>query len=1077
MKKTLSLLLVLAMVLSSFSFAFAAEAEKTPGEILKDLGVLTGNAEGDLMLEDELSRQDMIVLLSRVLGQEDEAKAFKGEMSFKDVNDPFYKPYIAWAEANKLTNGVEEGKFGFGRAVTEQEVATLMLRALGYNDVEFKDVPAKAAELGLVAKDADLTVNCKRARMAEITLAALGTKMNGSDKTLAEKLGIEMPKPEKLEVVEVKADNLKEIKVVFNKAVDVESATNADNYETDAGEIVDIAYDEDANMAILALKEAMDNKEDYEITINVEKLNVTKEFTAYDNTVPVVEDVVALGTKAIKVIMSEPIKEAKISDFKLDGKAIYGSIDKVGREIVLKPYKALDVKEYELTVGRLEDYAEFKSVESKHGFEVVEDKEKPVVEEVNACLESAVITFSEDVDNSTVSRYNVYWGDKVYPESATKIAGNKVLVVFTAKNALPVYETALHISGFADYSGNKMEPAEVKVKPSIDESRPEVKKVEIKKDKKTIVVTFNKPVNDDKAKDRDNYIIKDKDDNKQVINTISKADALGKVYEVVLSTALDENTSYSIKISGITDNNKYANVMIDYVGTLAVGDFTNPTYVSVSGKHDPDGDKWVSKMYIFFDKEMDLATVADPNNYLVRLEGDSNRVLSSVGGKVDIKNVDGSVVYIEVKNAKKVTHIGVLGVKDTTGKTLSNYGEMKVVNLAIPGLATSNPIVAESKDKVTIKFNMPIKEVKDNAFSITGATIKEVNWSGDTVTLTLDAKLNADTRLNSLVIYNDKVIAFDGQPINVLGTQTIVDKIGPSLIKVERTLDSDNKIKLVLSFDEKLATIDSNTWKTDLVVTRVATGEKVTNYAITQPSSDLNKLEIKFDNLETVNSTYDVSVVSGARFIKDEVANNAAKAGTVRSVDTVATLNDSIDVALAAANLTADTIKGTNVDLNNVTANLVLPTVGTNGTTIAWTSDNAAVNATNGTVTRPAYSAGDATVKLTATITKGTATVTKQFTVEVLKRDVVSATINPAIATYNGTADVITTITLNDATSITKINDGTADLTAGTDYTFAGNTLTIKTSYLDTKLVNSGDQVVLTITFDAGNTATLTITK
>ena len=219
MKKTLSLLLVLAMVLSSFSFAFATEAEKTPGEVLRDLGVLAGNAEGDLMLDKELSRQDMIVLLSRLLGAENEAKAFEGKTSFKDVKDPYYVPFMAWAEANELTKGVGEGLFGFGRPVTEKEVANFMLRALGYTDVKWEDVAAKAVELGLVAKDADLDVDCVRGIMAEITLKALNTKVKDSDKTLAEKLALEMPVYE-LAVKDVTVNTAKSFLVKFNKAVE-----------------------------------------------------------------------------------------------------------------------------------------------------------------------------------------------------------------------------------------------------------------------------------------------------------------------------------------------------------------------------------------------------------------------------------------------------------------------------------------------------------------------------------------------------------------------------------------------------------------------------------------------------------------------------------------------------------------------------------------------------------------------------------------------------------------------------------------------------------------------------------------
>jgi 2',3'-cyclic-nucleotide 2'-phosphodiesterase (5'-nucleotidase family) len=66
-----------------------------------------------------------------------------------------------------------------------------------------------------------------------------------------------------------------------------------------------------------------------------------------------------------------------------------------------------------------------------------------------------------------------------------------------------------------------------------------------------------------------------------------------------------------------------------------------------------------------------------------------------------------------------------------------------------------------------------------------------------------------------------------------------------------------------------------------------------------------------------------------------------------------------------------------------VTQHLTLPTSGVNGTAITWASDNAAVVAPDGTVTRPAAGAGDAPVILTATLAKDTATATKTFPVTV----------------------------------------------------------------------------------------------
>jgi uncharacterized protein YdeI (BOF family) len=73
-------------------------------------------------------------------------------------------------------------------------------------------------------------------------------------------------------------------------------------------------------------------------------------------------------------------------------------------------------------------------------------------------------------------------------------------------------------------------------------------------------------------------------------------------------------------------------------------------------------------------------------------------------------------------------------------------------------------------------------------------------------------------------------------------------------------------------------------------------------------------------------------------------------------------------------------------DLTAVTSDLVLPTTGLHEATVTWESDNAAI-AADGTVTRPDVDAGDVTVILTATVTVGSASETKEFRVKVLDQD------------------------------------------------------------------------------------------
>ncbi|MFW2514697.1 family 43 glycosylhydrolase, partial [Demequina sp. SO4-13] len=71
-------------------------------------------------------------------------------------------------------------------------------------------------------------------------------------------------------------------------------------------------------------------------------------------------------------------------------------------------------------------------------------------------------------------------------------------------------------------------------------------------------------------------------------------------------------------------------------------------------------------------------------------------------------------------------------------------------------------------------------------------------------------------------------------------------------------------------------------------------------------------------------------------------------------------------------------------DTSAVTDDLTLPTTGVNGSTVTWSSSDEATVATDGTITRPEALQDDATVTLTATITRGTEQETREFAVTVL---------------------------------------------------------------------------------------------
>ncbi|NUT24635.1 MAG: family 43 glycosylhydrolase [Streptomyces sp.] len=70
-------------------------------------------------------------------------------------------------------------------------------------------------------------------------------------------------------------------------------------------------------------------------------------------------------------------------------------------------------------------------------------------------------------------------------------------------------------------------------------------------------------------------------------------------------------------------------------------------------------------------------------------------------------------------------------------------------------------------------------------------------------------------------------------------------------------------------------------------------------------------------------------------------------------------------------------------NLDDARGNLTLPATGSYGTEVTWSSAHPDVVTADGVVHRPAHGAGDTTVELTATVTKGEARTTRAFTAKV----------------------------------------------------------------------------------------------
>lgn len=165
-KKLLVTLLVLTFVMSTFSVGFAATTADTkdlPTEVVRAmaLGYLKGDAQGNLNLENPITRAEALAIIIRVSGLETSAELMKGQTKFADVNpDPSLQwatGYINLGVGQGIINGYPDGTFRGNANVTYAEMAKMILYAMNYGvTVEGAPWPAgvmgKADDLGLFDK-------------------------------------------------------------------------------------------------------------------------------------------------------------------------------------------------------------------------------------------------------------------------------------------------------------------------------------------------------------------------------------------------------------------------------------------------------------------------------------------------------------------------------------------------------------------------------------------------------------------------------------------------------------------------------------------------------------------------------------------------------------------------------------------------------------------------------------------------------------------------------------------------------------------------------------------------------------
>ncbi len=180
---------------------FVSPSSNTPdynamASALKSLSLFRGTGTGygsGFDLELAPTRIQALVMLIRLLGEEDAALAFSASQPFKDVPQ-WADRYVAYAYACGYTNGVSATQFAPNAAASAGMYVEFVLRALGYSDTTHTDVStaaARALESGVLTSGEKMTLEANdflRSDVVYLSWYALDTPLCGETRLLREKL-------------------------------------------------------------------------------------------------------------------------------------------------------------------------------------------------------------------------------------------------------------------------------------------------------------------------------------------------------------------------------------------------------------------------------------------------------------------------------------------------------------------------------------------------------------------------------------------------------------------------------------------------------------------------------------------------------------------------------------------------------------------------------------------------------------------------------------------------------------------------------------------------------------------------
>lgn len=488
-----------------------------------------------------------------------------------------------------------------------------------------------------------------------------------------------------------------------------------------------VTVSEDKTTVTLTVAGAMTAEEEIEVTIKTAtglKEEVTKTVVPADYENPEAESIALIGPNSFEIKFSEPVQSSSDAEVLVNDGTYYVSEEKLSQDYrtltVELGVSSLNEGTYKVKVKGYRDYAGNIMRTKTFDLEYVKDTTPPTAKVKEATQNKVVIEFNEPAtrdgysgDEAALTRdyfYHTYSSWK--PTKVVASDNNKVYTLYFSEDQndggypvylLPVGNVTITIlkevddDAVVDAWGNKLE-SDLKLTATVaaDNEAPTVKSVTAEAEDK-IVVVFSEDVNENQAKDKDNYVIKK--DGKEIDTAISSITYDSN--ETKVTIVLDEKLSggkYTIDIKGIKDTSVSENEMKAVTIEFEVTDKTAPTIEEVTfvGNY----------IYVRYSEAMSTkgnGSVLNKDNYKLVDDNDEKVEIK----KIELFGSDKNKVRITVDSGVTLNvdyELTIANVEDEAGNAISAF-DVKAKKLSEEQAPEVSEIRIISKTEIEIVIN------------------------------------------------------------------------------------------------------------------------------------------------------------------------------------------------------------------------------------------------------------------------------------------------------------------------------------------------------------------------------------